>query len=44
MKGGEFKIGIRRNVLCLKCYGFGSEFGERRICDICKGFGRERRV
>ncbi len=44
MKGGEFKIGIRRNVPCSKCHGSGSESGKRKTCDVCKGSGRERRV
>jgi len=44
MKGGEFKVKIKRNVKCEKCEGSGSESGKRKTCDVCKGTGRERRV
>ncbi len=44
IKGGEFKIGIKRNIPCSKCNGSGSESGKRKTCDVCNGSGRERRV
>ncbi len=44
MKGGEFKVKIKRNVKCEECKGTGSSTGKRKTCDVCKGTGRERRV
>lgn len=44
MHGGEYEIKVRRNIRCEKCNGSGSESGERKTCDVCKGTGRERRV
>lgn len=44
MKGGEYEIGIKRNVKCSRCNGTGSESGKRKTCDVCNGTGKERRV
>ncbi len=44
MKGGEFKIGVRREVKCDKCDGTGSSSGKKKECPACKGTGQERQV
>ncbi len=44
MKGGEFDIGIRRDVPCEHCEGTGSETKKTKKCSECNGKGRVRSV
>jgi molecular chaperone DnaJ len=44
MRGGEYKIKIKRDVPCDKCKGTGSEDGKTKECPVCKGTGQERQV
>lgn len=44
MRGGEYKIKIKRDVPCDKCEGTGSEDGKTKECPVCKGTGQERQV
>jgi molecular chaperone DnaJ len=44
MKGGEYKIKIKRDIPCDKCEGTGSEDGKTKECPVCKGTGQERQV
>lgn len=44
MKGGEFEIGIKKNIPCSHCGGTGSENKKTKTCPTCNGTGKERRV
>jgi molecular chaperone DnaJ len=44
MRGGEYKIKIKRDVACDRCGGSGSEDGKTKECPVCKGTGQERQV
>ncbi len=44
MRGGEYKIKIKRDERCERCDGSGSEDGKKKECPVCKGTGRERQV
>lgn len=44
MRGGEYKIGIRREDRCEKCGGSGSASGKTKECPVCKGSGQQRQV
>ena len=44
MRGGEYKIKIRREDRCSKCDGSGSSSKKRKECPVCKGSGQQRQV
>jgi len=44
MRGGEYKIKIKRDVKCDECDGSGSKDGKKKECPVCEGSGRERQV
>jgi len=44
MEGGEFDIGIRRDIPCEHCDGTGSETKKTKKCTKCDGQGRVRTV
>jgi molecular chaperone DnaJ len=44
MRGGEYKIKIKRDVPCEECEGSGSKDGKKKECPTCKGSGQERQV
>ena len=44
MRGGEYKIKIKREEKCEECNGTGSSNGKREECPQCKGSGQERQV
>jgi molecular chaperone DnaJ len=44
MEGGEYKIKIKRDVVCDECGGTGSKDGKKKECPTCKGSGQERQV
>jgi len=44
MKGGDFKIRVRREDSCDKCSGSGSKSGKKKECPVCKGSGQSQQV
>ncbi len=44
MKGGEYKIRIKREERCSKCNGTGSKSGKKKECPVCKGSGQQQQV
>ncbi len=44
MKGGEYKIKIKREDRCEKCNGSGSSDGKDKECPVCHGTGQQRQV
>ncbi len=44
MKGGEFKIKVKREERCEKCNGTGSKSGRKKECPVCKGTGQQQQV
>ena len=44
IKGGNFEIKVRRDVVCEKCDGTGSENKKMKKCNTCGGSGRVQRV
>ncbi|MHC1716515.1 MAG: molecular chaperone DnaJ [Candidatus Dojkabacteria bacterium] len=44
MKGGDYKIKIKREERCEKCDGSGSASGKSKECPVCKGSGQQRQV
>ncbi|HPQ78961.1 MAG TPA: molecular chaperone DnaJ [Candidatus Dojkabacteria bacterium] len=44
MRGGEYKINVRREGRCDKCNGTGSKSGKRKQCPVCKGSGQQQQV
>jgi len=44
MKGGEYDLGINREIKCEKCEGMGSENKKMKKCSVCGGQGRVQRV
>lgn len=44
MRGGEYKIKIRRDDVCSKCHGSGSKSGKKKTCPVCNGTGQEKQV
>lgn len=44
MKGGDYKIKIKREDKCEKCDGSGSSDGKAKKCEVCDGTGQQRQV
>jgi molecular chaperone DnaJ len=44
MKGGEYKIKIKREEKCDVCNGSGSSDGKTKECSVCNGSGQQRDV
>jgi len=44
MRGGEYKIKIRREDRCESCSGSGSKSGKTKECPVCHGSGQQRQV
>lgn len=44
MKGGDFKIKVRREERCEECDGSGSKSGKKKECPVCKGSGQSQQV
>lgn len=44
MKGGEYKIKIKREDRCEGCEGSGSSDGKSTECSVCNGTGQQRQV
>ena len=44
MRGGDFKIKIKREDKCEKCDGSGSSDGKTKECKVCNGTGQQRQV
>lgn len=44
MRGGDFKIKVRRDERCEKCEGTGSKSGKKKECSVCKGTGQQQQV
>ena len=44
MKGGDYKIKIKREDRCEKCSGTGSKSGKSTECSVCNGSGQQRQV